>query len=166
MHPNFMTTESTKKLTETDRLATAYLQSLYRLLPCLDLESVEQERVMQDMLCGMTELTRRQNRIHRAFTNGFPVQPQSRIAEQVQASLRMLDHIGSNPPIEELKSHALTEDERIELTELVNKHGFYVAREDGDSDIIITHDLIQGRARALNEREVYEIVKDTVERIA
>ena len=161
-----MTDATTKKLLETDRLATAYLQSLYRLLPCLDLESVEQERVMQDITTGMTELTRRQNRLHRAFTNGFPSERTlSMQASQVQASLHLLDHIGSNPPLEDLKSHALSEDERIELTELVNKHGFYVAREDGDSDIIITHDLIQGRARALNEREVYEIVKDTVERI-
>lgn len=150
-----MTDESTKKLLETDRLAAAYLQSLYRLLPCLDLESVEQERVMCDITSGMTELTRRQNRIHRAFTNGFP--SERTLAKPIDGK----DIVISYP----MDATPLTESEQVELRELIGKHGFYVAREDGDSDIIITHDLIQGRARALNEREVYEIVKDTVERI-
>lgn len=153
-----MTEDATKKLLETDRLASAYLQALYRLLPCLDLESVEQERVMQDIITGMTELTRRQNRLHRAFTNGFPSERMLAMqAKPIDGKSIVVSLSNDNTP--------LSEDEQAELRELIGKHNFYVAKEDGDNEIIITHDLIQGRARALNEREVYEIVKDTVERI-
>jgi hypothetical protein len=147
-----MTDQTTKKLAETDRLATAYLQALYRLVSCLDVGSVAQEEVAHSIICTSANVARFQRRVNHSFSTNFSdecaVSPEPETVE--------LSH----------ESGPLTESEQAELRDLIGKHGFYVAQEDGTDEIIITHDLIQGRARALNEREVYEIVKDTVERIA
>lgn len=146
-----MNDQTTKKLTETDRLAVAYLQSLYRLVSCLDVGSVAQEEVAHSIITTSANVARFQRRVNHSFSTNF---------SDVCANL-------PEPEIVEVshESAPLTEAEQAELRDLIGKHGFYVAQEDGSNEIIITHDLIQGRARALNEREVYEIVKDVVERI-
>src|SRR5579872_4745535 len=134
-----------KKLTETDRLAAAYLQSLYRLVSCLDVGNVAQEEVAHSIITTSANIARFQRRINHSFSTDF--------SDECAALPETVEPTHDAMP--------LSEDERTEMIALIAQHRIYVAKEDGDDgEFIITHDLIQGRARALNEREVYEIVKD------
>lgn len=131
-----------KKLTETDRLASAYITALYRLLPTFDVGDIAQEDMAKHVLGTIASTIRFQRRIHHGFSTGFT------------------DACSTKPLPASHDTMSLTPDEQAELRELIQKHGIYAAMEDGSAIIYVTHESITGRAQALNEREVFEIAKD------
>ena len=152
-----MTEQTTKKLAETDRLSLSYVASLYRLLPCLDVSSVAQEDAAHELVHHIASIKCFQRRMEHGFSTGFS---DSGSSGEVTVPPTLARHA-----VQAEVSASLTEAEQAELRNLIATHGFYAAREDGGDVIYVSHSMITGRAHALNEREVYDIVKDVVARM-
>lgn len=131
-----------RKREELDRLATTYVEKLFGFLPCLDLTNKEANSTAEVIL----ELA----------ANIFEVQRQ--LGGDVTAPLQ---GDGQLPPYNEL-----TDKEHAEMVALIKQFGIVVYKDDHNGQIYILHDSIQGRAMALNEREVYEIVQDIAHRLS
>lgn len=131
-----------RKREELDRLATTYVEKLFGFLPCLDLTNKEANSTAEMIL----ELA----------ANIFEVQRQ--LGGDVTAPLQGAAN--------EMSSEVLTNQEHAEMVALIKQFGIVVYRDDHDGQMYILHDSIQGRATALNEREVYEIVQDIANRLS
>ncbi len=133
-----------RKRDELDKLATTYVEKLFGFLPCLDLTYKSAQQTAENILDLVRYISKTQKEI-----SGEATQPLQGNAAEAEAG-----------------KEELTEVERDEMVALIKQYGVVVMKDDASHIIYITHSTIQGRAMALNDRELYEIVQDIVSRVS
>jgi len=142
LHTLYPETRITRKREELDRLATSYVQALYGYLPCLDLAEETNTSLAEDILHIASQI--------------------SQVQRHIEGETPLQGNIGQTGQI--VAPTFLTLEQQAKLKQMIRDLGIYAGKED-DSDIIyVSHPLIEGRAHALNEAELYEIVCDIAER--
>jgi hypothetical protein len=130
---------SDRKLHELDQLASTYTEKLCAYLPCLDLAHAQDVVTANQVLNLLAEIATVQQRL-----DGDTITPEQEQAEKAALAGRTGDPLGNL--------------ERTHMIELIREHGIFVAKDENSNITYITHPSLQGKAQALNEREIYDIV--------
>jgi hypothetical protein len=132
-----------RKREELDKLATTYVEKLFGFLPCLDLANDYDITTANCILMLAIHIQQGQRAL-----SGETTQP-----------------LQGNEAAKEASAE-LTEVERNEMAALITQYGIFAAKAPGDTIIYVSHSTIQGRAMALNDRELYDIVQDIVAHVS